>query len=181
MRDLLRRPRYFSLGQDTKRPDTRGQIGPGAGGRDFPEDLWTKCPRCNELLYTRELEDNLKVCQKCGYHLRLSSAERIEYLLDPGSFQEEGADITPLDPIEFESADERYADKQFFDFGGSNEQESRNLNHGLLEWKEGFGARCCSLDSYEIQTANYMKLEPLLTERVAMLENKGEIGQSIRA
>ena len=111
MRDLLRRPRYFSLGQDTKRPDTRGQIGPGARGRDFPEDLWTKCPKCNELLYTRELEDNLKVCQKCGYHFRLSSGERIEYLLDPNSFQEEGADIRPLDPIEFESADERYADK----------------------------------------------------------------------
>jgi len=108
LKDLLRRPRYFSLGQDTRRQDTRGQ---DKDGRDFPEDLWTKCPRCGELLYTRELEDNLKVCQKCGYHFRLSSTERIEYLLDPGSFREEGSDISPLDPIAFRSADERYADK----------------------------------------------------------------------
>ncbi|MFL5732889.1 MAG: acetyl-CoA carboxylase, carboxyltransferase subunit beta [Chloroflexia bacterium] len=108
MRELLRRPRYFSLGQDAKRQDTRGEA---PNGRDFPEDLWTKCPKCNELLYTRELEDNLKVCQKCNYHFRLSSPERIESLLDPDSFQEEGMGITPLDPIEFQSADERYADK----------------------------------------------------------------------
>src|SRR5437588_4936330 len=98
MRDLLGRRRGFSLGPDNKK-------------RDFPEDIWTKCPKCGELLYTRELDDNLKVCQKCGYHFRLSSAERIEYLLDPDTFEEEGADIEPLDPISFVSADERYADK----------------------------------------------------------------------
>jgi acetyl-CoA carboxylase carboxyl transferase subunit beta len=107
LRDLLRRPRYFSIGQD-KRHDTRGQE---TDKRDIPDDLWTKCPKCNELLYTRELEDNLKVCQKCNYHFRLSSDERIEYLLDPGSFKEEGKGILPLDPIDFVSADERYATK----------------------------------------------------------------------
>ena len=108
MRDILRRPRYFSLGQENKRQDTRDQE---STKRDFPEDIWTKCPKCNELLYTRELEDNLKVCQKCNYHFRLSSDERIAYMLDPGSFEEEGRDILPLDPIEFVSADERYAEK----------------------------------------------------------------------
>lgn len=108
MRDLLRRPRYFPIGQDANRPDNRDQKGQA---RDFPDDLWTKCPKCSELLYTRELEDNLKVCQKCGYHFRLSSEERIEYLLDPGSFKEEGAGITPQDPIGFVSVEERYATK----------------------------------------------------------------------
>lgn len=108
MRDILRRPRYFSLGQD-KPQDTRGQD--AAGKRDFPDDIWTKCPKCNELLYTRELEDNLKVCQKCGYHFRLSSAERLEYLVDEDSFKEHGRDIAPLDPITFVSADARYSEK----------------------------------------------------------------------
>ena len=57
----------------------------------------------------------------------------------------------------FSSLIERYKDKRFFDFGTSNEHEGRILNHGLLEWKEGFGARCYAHDFYEIATGNYPK------------------------
>lgn len=98
MRDLLGRRKGFSLGPDNKK-------------RDFPEDIWTKCPKCGELLYTRELEDNFRVCQKCGYHFRLSSNERIESLLDADSFEEHGRDILPMDPISFVSLEERYSEK----------------------------------------------------------------------
>jgi len=57
---------------------------------------------------------------------------------------------------------EQYKSKRFFDFGTSNENEGRALNHGLLDWKEGFGARCYSHDFYEIETGNYLKLEAVL-------------------
>lgn len=107
MRDILRRPRYFSIGQD-KRQDNRGQEKPP---RDAPEDIWTKCLKCNEMLYVRELENNLKVCQKCGYHFRLSSDERIAYLADPDTFSREGEGILPVDPIGFVSLDQKYATK----------------------------------------------------------------------
>jgi acetyltransferase-like isoleucine patch superfamily enzyme len=60
---------------------------------------------------------------------------------------------------------EQYAAKRFFDFGISNEEEGRALNHGLLEWKEGFGARCHPLDFYEIATGNFPKLESVLQGR----------------
>jgi acetyl-CoA carboxylase carboxyl transferase subunit beta len=109
VKDIFRRPRYFSIGQDKEqRPDTRGQQ---TKGLDFPEDIWTKCPKCNELLYVRELENNMKVCQKCGYHFRLSSAERIEFLADEDTFEEEGTGIVPVDPIGFESLGQRYGAK----------------------------------------------------------------------
>ena len=65
----------------------------------------------------------------------------------------------------FSSLIELYKDKRFFDFGISNENEGRVLNHGLLEWKEGFGARCYAHDFYEIATGNYLKLEPVLKVR----------------
>ena len=65
----------------------------------------------------------------------------------------------------FSSLIERYKDKRFFDFGISNEHEGRSLNHGLLDWKEGFGARCYAHDFYEIATGNYLKLEPVLKIR----------------
>jgi acetyltransferase-like isoleucine patch superfamily enzyme/CheY-like chemotaxis protein len=65
----------------------------------------------------------------------------------------------------FSSLIEQYKDKRFFDFGISNEEEGRALNHGLLDWKEGFGARCCAHDFYEIATGDYPKLEPVLQVR----------------
>jgi acetyltransferase-like isoleucine patch superfamily enzyme/CheY-like chemotaxis protein len=57
---------------------------------------------------------------------------------------------------------EQYKEKRFFDFGTSNEKDGRALNHGLLDWKEGFGARCYAHDFYEIETGNYPKLEAVL-------------------
>jgi acetyltransferase-like isoleucine patch superfamily enzyme len=65
----------------------------------------------------------------------------------------------------FSTLIEQYKAKRFFDFGTSNEQEGRALNHGLLDWKEGFGARCHAHDFYEIATGNYTKLESVLRTR----------------
>ena len=67
----------------------------------IPEDLWIKCPRCGELIYSRELERNAQVCPKCTYHFRLRARERIAQLSDPGSFVELHADIRPEDPLGF--------------------------------------------------------------------------------
>jgi len=80
----------------------------------------------------------------------------------------------------FSSLIELYKDKRFFDFGISNEHEGRVLNHGLLEWKEGFGARCSSHDFYEIATGNYSKLEPVLKVRPETSSPPGS-GQALPA
>jgi len=60
----------------------------------------------------------------------------------------------------------RYNDKRYFDFGICNESGGRGLNHGMVEWKEGFGARCYAHDFYEIATKNYPKLEPVLQDKL---------------
>jgi hypothetical protein len=62
--------------------------------------------------------------------------------------------------------DEHYRDKRFFDFGISNEFNGRAINHGLLDWKEGFGGRSYVHDFYEVSTENYAKLEPVLRTRL---------------
>ncbi|TCN57480.1 GNAT family N-acetyltransferase [Flavobacterium circumlabens] len=54
---------------------------------------------------------------------------------------------------------ERFAGKRFFDFGISNENQGKNLNEGLSYWKESFGAGTIIHDFYEVETANYSKLE----------------------
>ena len=52
--------------------------------------------------------------------------------------------------------------KDYFDFGISNENQGRNINQGLLSWKEGFGARTMVQSFYEIETKNYSLLENIL-------------------
>ncbi len=69
--------------------------------QQIPEDLWVKCPRCQELLYSKELGDNARVCPKCTYHFRLRARERVFLLADDGSFREWDADLQPEDPLAF--------------------------------------------------------------------------------
>jgi acetyl-CoA carboxylase carboxyl transferase subunit beta len=63
--------------------------------------MWVRCAKCQEMLYTREWEGNFKVCQKCGFHARLTARERIELLLDPESFEELGKSLRSADPLNF--------------------------------------------------------------------------------
>ena len=50
--------------------------------REVPENFWTKCPNCGEMIFHRQLEDNLQVCPKCNYHLKLAARPRLESLFD---------------------------------------------------------------------------------------------------
>ncbi|MEN6521521.1 MAG: acetyl-CoA carboxylase, carboxyltransferase subunit beta [Armatimonadota bacterium] len=67
----------------------------------LPDGLWTKCPKCNEILFNKELEKNLRVCSKCNYHFRLRAEERLAFTVDPGSFDEFATDISTANPLNF--------------------------------------------------------------------------------
>lgn len=62
---------------------------------------WIKCPKCNALMYYKEIEANHHVCPKCGYHMRLSAEQRIKLLADEGSFVEHDSGLEPVDPLKF--------------------------------------------------------------------------------
>ncbi len=72
-----------------------------SGRREIPPGLWTKCPRCANLIYRKELERSLRVCPRCGYHHRLSAADRLAMVLDRDSFEETDAGLVPEDPLGF--------------------------------------------------------------------------------
>ncbi len=74
------------------------------------EGLWTKCPTCGAITYTKELVRNLMVCPKCEYHFRLKAKERIDLLCDRGSFENLFDDLRSNDPISFKAKD-KYRDK----------------------------------------------------------------------
>src|SRR5688500_12734340 len=57
---------------------------PFAPKREIPDNLWTKCPGCEEMLFTKEYEENLSVCPRCEHHGRIGADARFAQLLDPG-------------------------------------------------------------------------------------------------
>ncbi|MBB6099928.1 acetyl-CoA carboxylase carboxyl transferase subunit beta [Deinobacterium chartae] len=75
-----------------------------ARGDDLP-DLWSKCAACGTQIYNRDFDSNLRVCPKCGHHHRISVAQRIEFLLDQGSFEQTSGQVYPLDPLNFEDTE----------------------------------------------------------------------------
>ncbi len=66
-----------------------------------PADIWEKCPKCEHIIFKKELLENLKVCPKCGYLMRLTAYERIELLVDKNSFKEIANGYTSADPLNF--------------------------------------------------------------------------------
>jgi acetyl-CoA carboxylase carboxyl transferase subunit beta len=112
MKEFFRRtPKHFT-------PATRDN------GQQIPDNMWSKCPSCGELIYTKQLNDNLKVC-KCGYHMRLAAGEWLG-LLDAESFVEEDGDLAPCDPLGFVSTKDVYLKKL------EESQARTGLNDALL-------------------------------------------------
>lgn len=73
--------------------------------------LAVKCPKCRELLVEKDLAKNLRVCQRCNYHFRMSARERIELLLDPDSFTEFATELRTADPLGFINRSVPYTEK----------------------------------------------------------------------
>jgi acetyl-CoA carboxylase carboxyl transferase subunit beta len=78
----------------------------GGGGRkrreDIPEGLFQKCPGCGEVVHEIEVTENQRVCPHCDHHFPQSAKDRIESLLDPGSFVEMDASLHSVDSLRFQ-------------------------------------------------------------------------------
>ena len=83
---------------------------PTAQKKAVPEGLWSKCPSCEAVLYFTDLENNLHVCPKCGFHNRLSARQRLDLFLDPSERAELGSEVVPLDPLKFKDS-KKYIDR----------------------------------------------------------------------
>jgi acetyl-CoA carboxylase carboxyl transferase subunit beta len=81
--------------------DTAGIEKAGSKNVKVPEGLWTKCPGCSESILTKEIEENLQVCPKCGHHYRIAPRRRLQLLLDDAKWQEHDASMTSTDFLQF--------------------------------------------------------------------------------
>jgi acetyl-CoA carboxylase carboxyl transferase subunit beta len=89
-------------------PKINRVIGPSK--KNVPEGLWSKCPKCDSVLYRTDLDANAEVCPKCDYHNRISARDRLNVLLDEEGRIEIGAEVQPIDPLKFKDT-KRYADR----------------------------------------------------------------------
>ncbi len=69
--------------------------------KNIPKGLWTKCGKCAELIYDKDLEENLKTCPSCGYHFPIAARARLASLVDDKSFRETDAGMRSVDVLEF--------------------------------------------------------------------------------
>ena len=100
--------------------------------RSVPEGLWEKCDRCGAVLYRPELEENLEVCPKCDFHMAIRARARLAALFDPGSTQEIGATLGPVDALKFKDQ-KKYADRIKASQKSSGERDALVTLQGLLK------------------------------------------------
>ena len=85
----------------------RDLSGFGEKKKDMPEGLWHKCPACDAVIHELELTDNLRVCHHCGYHYTMSAEQRIDLLVDDGSFASMDDHLKTVNALDFKA----YVDK----------------------------------------------------------------------
>nr|QCT81888.1 AccD [Protea caffra subsp. kilimandscharica] len=73
--------------------------------------LWVQCENCYGLNYKKFFKVKMNICEQCGYHLKMSSADRIELTIDPGTWDPMDEDMVSMDPIEFHSEEEPYKER----------------------------------------------------------------------
>ncbi len=109
---------------------------------DMPENLWTRCNNCQRILYKQDILDNLSVCPSCGFHFRLSAAERLFQIFDEGKFDIVDHQIKPLDPLHF-------VDSQSYARRITDQQKKTSLPDAVVNGigtLGGFKVVCCAMD-----------------------------------
>jgi acetyl-CoA carboxylase carboxyl transferase subunit beta len=109
--------------------------------REVPENLWHKCPACEQMIFHRDLERALHVCPHCGHHMRVGARTRLDYTMDPG-WQKIELPKSPADPLRFRDQ-RRYSDRLKEAQLRSGQEDAVLVAHGAIE---GNRAVCAAFD-----------------------------------
>jgi acetyl-CoA carboxylase carboxyl transferase subunit beta len=106
-----RKPAVVDPGETVFRPDgvvvenplpRKPKLATKSRRKEIPEGLWSKCPKCEAMLFDKDLEESLKVCPHCAHHFPIGGRERIQGLVEANSFEEMDADMRSVDVLEFQ-------------------------------------------------------------------------------
>ncbi len=115
-KDIFRKTKYVTIQsapQQKRSPsDVSEQEPMNISKKELPDGLWVKCPKCGEVLFTKNLEENARVCTTCEHHFRITARARLQLLVDENSFEEWDAEMRPLDPMVFPGYEEKLLEAQ---------------------------------------------------------------------
>ncbi|MBR9971281.1 acetyl-CoA carboxylase, carboxyltransferase subunit beta [Magnetospirillum sulfuroxidans] len=97
--------------------------------KEVPDNLWHKCPSCGHMIFHRDLEKTLNVCQHCGHHMRLAVKKRLEMLFDDGKYTRIELPKVADDPLKFKDQ-KRYTDRLKDTRAKTGEHDAIVVAHG---------------------------------------------------
>lgn len=100
-------------------------------GNDIPENLWTKCPECEQMIFHSDLSSNLQVCPQCGYHFRFKINDRIKNLFDNGEITKIKYHSSLKDPLKFKDT-KKYSDRLKEAKSKSGEEDAVTVVYGRI-------------------------------------------------
>ena len=114
--------------KDFVRPKLQKLVG---GGKEIPDNLWKKCPECSQMIFHRDMEKNLHVCQHCGYHMRLAAKNRMDMLFDNAKYKVAQVSKTLEDPLIFRDR-QKYAERLKEARDKTGEEDALMVAHGTI-------------------------------------------------
>jgi len=114
--------------KDFVRPKLDKLVG---GVKDIPENLWHQCPSCEQMIFHRDLEANLNVCQHCGHHMRIGVGKRLELLFDGGAYKTAQFASQVSDPLKFKDL-KKYSDRLKESQAKTAEEDALIVAHGKM-------------------------------------------------
>ena len=100
--------------------------------RESPDNLWHKCPSCQQMIFAKEYEENLSVCPKCDHHGRIGPDARFDQLFDNGVFTPLPTPQVREDPLKFRDT-KRYTDRMKEARTKTGEQDALINARGTIE------------------------------------------------
>ncbi|MBX3455739.1 acetyl-CoA carboxylase, carboxyltransferase subunit beta [Ferrovibrio sp.] len=103
--------------------------------KDTPDNLWSKCPNCGQMIFAKELEANQNVCPKCDHHLRIGAKQRFAALFDNGEYQTIELPDVIQDPLGFRDS-KRYPDRLKDARAKTGLRDAITVAHGALTGRD---------------------------------------------
>lgn len=99
--NLFKRRKYASVDQSAHFGARPAEKQEKKASPNIPDGLWMRCGNCEEVVYTKDVEDNLNVCTKCGYHFKMGARKRLSLIIDEGTFLEFDSDMRSINPLDY--------------------------------------------------------------------------------
>ena len=106
------------------------------------EGLWVKCEQCRQIIWKKDLEENLNVCPKCGKHFRIDARTRLVQLFDNGEYETFSAGLRSTDPLKFVDL-KPYSDRL------AKAQEETGLNDAVINARGKLNGRAVIISAME--------------------------------